>query len=367
MYYISREVEHKFVTDVFKHLGVKEEYASMAADVVVQSDATGVSTHGLARMTMYVRRLLQKAVNPNPNIRQVNDSENLMVLDGDNGPGNVVGPIALNKVIEATKKYGIAAIAIRNSNHYGVGNYYGWKFAEANLIGITMTNSTPNVAPTGGRVPMLGTNPITIAIPAGKRYPVVLDMATSVVAFGKIQKAADAGKKIPLGWAVDKDGRPTEEPHEALKGSLLPIGGYKGYGLAMIIDILSAVVSQAAYGLDIGDKFDPDCTDPERIGHFMLAMDVSKFLDLDTFKNSMDKYIETMKNTEKAVGVEEIYVPGEIEFLKAEEIKKTGIPVPEGIQAKMIKIAKDVGIASDIKTIDELFDRYKEQEIKSCG
>ena len=222
-----------------------------------------------------------------------------------------------------------------------------------------MSSSTPNVAPTGGRVPMLGTNPITIAIPAGKRYPIVLDMATSVVAFGKIQKAADEGKKIPLGWAVDKEGKPTEDPNEALKGSLLPIGGYKGYGLAMVIDILSAIISQSAYGLNIGDKFDPNCTDPERIGHFMLAIDVSKFLDLDTFKKSMDEYIDTMKNTEKAVGVEEIYVPGEIEFLRAEKIKETGIPVPEEIQAKMIKIAKDVGIGSDIKTIEELFNRYR--------
>ncbi|MBZ2174128.1 Ldh family oxidoreductase [Schnuerera sp. xch1] len=359
MYYTNKKVEHKFVTDVFKHLGVREEDAKLAADVVVQSDVTGVNTHGLARMPMYVRRLQQKAVNPTPNIRQTNESENLIALDGDNGPGNVVGPTAINMCIEAAKKHGFAAVSIKNSNHYGVGNYYGWKFAEANLIGMTMTNSTPNVAPTGGSVSMIGTNPVTIAIPAGKHYPLVLDMATSVVAFGKIRKAAEEGKKIPLGWAVDKDGKPTEDPNEALNGSLLPIGGYKGYGLAMVIDILSAVLSQSAYGLDIGNKFDPDCTKPEKIGHFMLAIDISKFLDLNTFKKSMDEYIETMKNTEKAVGVEEIYIPGEIEFLRAEKIKETGIPVAEGIQAKMIKIAKDVGIGSDIKTIDELFDRYR--------
>lgn len=359
MYYTNKEVEYKFVTDVYKHLGVREEDAKLAADVVVRSDATGVNTHGLARMPMYVRRLQQKAVNPTPNIRQTNDSENLIALDGDNGPGNVVGPTAINMCIEAAKKHGMGAVAIKNSNHYGVGNYYANKFAEANLIGITMTNSTPNVAPTGGRIPMLGTNPLTIGVPGGKRYPIMLDMATSVVAFGKIQKAADAGEKIPLGWAVDKEGKPTEDPSEALNGSLLPIGGYKGYGLAMIIDILSAVVAQAAYGLDIGDKFDPNCTDQERIGHFMLAIDVSKFYDLDEFKKNVDEYIDTMKNTEKAVGVDEIYVPGEIEFLRAEKIAKTGIPVAEGIQEKMLKIANEVGIGSDIETIEELFDRYK--------
>ncbi|HNR03229.1 MAG TPA: Ldh family oxidoreductase [Bacillota bacterium] len=359
MYYTTKEIEHKFVTDVFMHLGVKEEHAKMAADVVVQSDITGVTTHGLARMPMYVRRLLQKTVNPTPNIRQTNDSENLIALDGDNGPGNVVGPTAINMCIEAAKKHGIAAVSIKYSNHYGVGNYYAWRFAEANLIGITMTNSTPSMAPTGGKTPMLGTNPITIAVPAGKRYPICLDMATSVVAKGKLLKAVEANSKIPFEWAVDKEGRPTDDPNEALEGSLLAIGGYKGYGLAMIIEILSAVISQSAYGLDIGDKFDADCTDQEKIGHFMLAIDVSKFLDLDTFKKSMDQYIETMKNTEKAAGVEEIYVPGELEFLRAEKIKETGIPVPEGIQAKMLKIAKDVGIGSDIKTIDDLFDRYK--------
>lgn len=197
MYYTNKKVEHKFVTDVFKHLGVREEDAKLTADVVVQSDVTGVNTHGLARMPMYVRRLQQKAVNPTPNIRQTNESENLIALDGDNGPGNVVGPTAINMCIEAAKKHGFAAVSIKNSNHYGVGNYYGWKFAEANLIGMTMTNSTPNVAPTGGSVSMIGTNPVTIAIPAGKHYPLVLDMATSVVAFGKIRKAAEEGKKIP--------------------------------------------------------------------------------------------------------------------------------------------------------------------------
>lgn len=360
MYYIDKDTEFKFVTDVFKALGVKEEEAKLAAEVVVQSDASGVTTHGLARMPMYVRRLLNGAVNPTPNIRQTNESENLIALDGDNGPGNVVGPTAINMCIKAAKKHGMAAVAIKNSNHYGVGNYYAWKFAEANLIGINMTNSTPNVAPTGGKVPMLGTNPITVGIPAGKHYPIALDMATSVVAFGKIQKAADAGEKIPLGWAVDKDGKPTEDPSKALDGgSLLPIGGYKGYGLAMIIDILSALVSQAAYGLDIGDKFDLENATPEKVGHFMLAIDVSKFYDIDEFKKNVDEYIDTMKGTEKAVGVDEIYVPGEIEFLRAKKIEETGIPVIPGIQTKMIQIANDVGLGDNIKTIDELFDRYR--------
>lgn len=358
MLYINENIERKFVVDVFTRLGVHEEHAHMAADVVIQSDATGVNTHGLARMPMYVRRILQEAVNPTPNIRQVNDSENLIVLDGDNGPGNVVGPTALNMVMKAAKKFGIAAIAVRNSNHYGVGNYYAKRFADEGLIGINMTNSTPNVAPTGGKVPMIGTNPITIGIPANKQYPISLDMATSVVAFGKIQKAADAGDKIPLGWAVDKDGKPTEDPKAALEGSLLPIGGYKGYGLALIIDMLSSLLSQAAYGLDIGDKFNSDCMDPERIGHFMFAMDVSKFYGLDEFKKNVDAYIETMKNTEKAVGVDEIFMPGEIEFRRAKEIKATGIPVPEPVQDKLVKIAKDVGIGHNIETAKELFDLY---------
>ena len=358
MLYINETTETNFVIDVFRKLGVSEEHAKLAAEVVLQSDATGVSTHGLARMPMYVRRILKnKAVNPTPNIRQVNDSENLIVLDGDNGPGNVVGAVASNILIDAAKKYGMAAVAIRNSNHYGVGNYYSTKFSKAGLIGINMTSSTPNVAPTGGSVPMLGTNPLTVGIPTNKHYPISLDMATSVVAFGKIQKAADAGEKIPLGWAVDKDGKPTEDPNEALKGSLLPIGGYKGYGLALVIDIFSALLSQAAYGLDIGDKFNPEATEPEKMGHFMMAMDVSKFYDLDEFKNNVDEYIDTMKNTPKAVGSEEIFMPGEIEYRRAEKIKETGIPVDEILQKKMLEIAKDVGIG-EFNSAKELFDTY---------
>lgn len=359
MYYINEEIEFKFVVDVFKALGIIEEDAEKAAEVVVQSDASGVATHGLARMPMYVRRLRNGAVNPTPNIRQVNESDNLILLDGDNGPGNVIGPTAINMCIEATKKYGMAAVAVRNSNHYGVGNYYAWKFAKANLIGFTTTNSTPNVAPTGGRVPMIGTNPLTVGVPAGKHYPVALDMATSVVAFGRIQKAADEGEKIPLGWAVDKEGKPTEDPHKALEGSLLPIAGYKGYGLAMLVDILAALIPQAAYGLDIGEKFDPENSDPEKIGHFMMAIDVSKFYNIEEFKENVDEYIDTMKGTEKAVGVDEIYVPGEIEFLKSEKIKETGIPVSPEIQTKMIEIANQVGLGTNIKTIEDVFNRYK--------
>lgn len=358
MYYINKEQESKFVSDVFEKIGMSSENAKMAAEVVVQSDISGVTTHGLARMPMYVRRIKNGAVNPNPNMKQVNKSENLILFDGDNGPGNVVGPTALEKCIKAAQKHGIAAITIRNSNHYGVGNYYAWKFAEADLIGITMTNSTPNVAPTGGKIPMIGTNPITIGIPAGKHYPIALDMATSVVAFGKIQKALDTGKKIPFGWAVDKHGNPTENPEDALKGSLLPIGGYKGYGLAMIIDIFSAVLSQASYGQEIGDKFDPKNSEPEKIGHFMLAIDVSKFYSIEEFKNSVDLYIDTMKGTEKAEGVEEIFIPGELEFIKSKEVEKTGIPISPDIQSKMIEIANDVGIGANIKTIEELFEKY---------
>ena len=178
----------------------------------------------------------------------------------------------------------MACITLNNSNHYGVGNYYAWKFAEADLIGITMTNTSPCIAPFGGIEKLLGTNPLTIAIPANKHYPIVLDMATSVVAYGQIERKAIENQKIPLGWAIDKEGNPTEDPLEALRGSLLHFGGYKGYGIALVIDILSSLLAQAEYGKNLGNVNDLENPVPEKIGHFMMAMDISKFQPIDQFK-----------------------------------------------------------------------------------
>lgn len=349
----------KFVTDVFNKVGLSEDDSNQAAEVVVHSDYSGVESHGLARLQVYLMRLQLGVVNKKPQIKQKNVSGNLMSLDGDNGLGIVVAPRAADMCIEKAKENGIAAVAIKNSNHYGVGNYYGWKFAQSDLIGINMTSTTPFMAPFGGIERLLGTNPITIGIPAGKRHPIVLDMATSMVSFGQIQKALGDGKKIPLNWAIDKEGKETDSAFKALSGALSPIGGHKGYGLAVIVDMLAAILSQAAYGRHIGRLDDFANPTEEKIGHFMLAMDVSKFQPLEDFKTSVDDYIDMMKNSEKASGVKEIFMPGEIEFLKAKEREEKGIPIKSEMQSSLLRLATQHKLGSADDTMESLFDRYK--------
>lgn len=356
---VKKETVHNFVQAVFEKMDLNEEDASQAAEVVVQSDYSGVQSHGLARLEMYVRRLKQNMVNRNPNIKQTNSSENLILLDGDNGSGLVVGPKAIDMCIEQAKKHGISAVAINNSNHFGVGNYYGWKFAEADLIGICMTNTTTCVAPFGGKDVLLGSNPITIGVPAGEHYPVVLDMATCVVAYGQIQEAKNKGEKIPLGWALDKDGNPTEDPTAALLGSILPIATHKGYGLGFMVDVFSAILSKAAFGNEIGSLAEMDNPKEERIGHFMLAIDISKFQPIEDFKKRIDEYIDMIKNSAKLDGVNEIFAPGEIEFLKSKEREEKGIPIPEEMKAPLLNLARELDLASSSDTIESLFERFE--------
>ena len=283
MFYVDKDTLYRFVQDVFVKVGLSIEDASLASEVLVQADYSGVESHGIARLAQFVTRIQKGAINKNPTITQINDSKNLISLDGDNGSGIVIGPKILKLCIERVREFGVACITLNNSNHYGVGNYYAWKFAEADLIGITMTNTSPCIAPFGGIEKLLGTNPLTIAIPANKHYPIVLDMATSVVAYGQIERKAIENQKIPLGWAIDKEGNPTEDPLEALRGSLLHFGGYKGYGIALVIDILSSLLAQAEYGKNLGNVNDLE-NQYQKIGHFMMAMDISKFQPIDQFK-----------------------------------------------------------------------------------
>lgn len=357
MLYVKKQALHRFIQDVFIKIGLGTEDASLAADVLVQADYSGVGSHGIARLTQFVTRIRKGAINKNPQITKINDSDNLISLDGDNGPGIVIGPKVLQLCIERAKEFGIACVTVNNSNHYGVGNYYAWKFAESDLIGVTVTNTSPCIAPFGGIEKLFGTNPLTIAIPANKHYPIVLDMATSKVAYGQIERRAIEKQKIPLDWAIDREGNPTDDPLEALKGSLLHFGGYKGYGIAMVIDIFSSVLAQANYGKELGNVNDLKNPKPEKIGHFMMAIDISKFQPIDGFKKAVDEYIDSIKRSERAPGVEEIFVPGEIEFLKAEENAIKGIGITKNMEQILLELAIELGLVKEDYNIDFLFEK----------
>lgn len=359
MYYINKDMEHRFITDVFVHMGLGKEDASLGADVLTQSDLSGVFSHGLSRLPTYIKRITSENINLKADLKIRNITESLIAIDGDNGLGVVVGPKAQEICIERAKEHGISAVVVNNSYHYGVGNYYGWKYAEAGLIGISITNTTHHVAPFGGVEPLMGTNPITIAIPSGKNYPIVLDMATCVAAFSKIFVASKANEKIPFGWGIDKEGKPTDDPVKALEGALLPISEHKGYGLAVIIEVLTSVLGMAAYGHNPKEEYKVDNSSFKKIGHFKIAIDVSKFIDLDYFKKSVDTYIDTIKNSKKSDGFEEIYMPGEIEFLNAEKIEKTGIPIPSELQELLLNMSNEIGFSNNSKNVKELFEKYR--------
>jgi len=346
-----------FTKNVFMKVGVPEEDALTAAEVLVAADMRGVSSHGVARLDIYVKRILAGVVNTKPRITVVKDSGPLALVDGDNGLGFVVGTKAMSLAIEKAKKYGIGAVGARKSNHFGIAGYYAMMALKHDMIGFATTHASPLVAPTGGKAPFFGTNPIAVAIPAGTQPPVVLDMAVTVVARGKIEEAIRRGQKIPLGWALDKDGRPTEDPHEALKGTLLPIGGYKGYGLALVVDVICGLLTGASYGKNVGSLFG-DLTRPQNLGHFFAAIDVNAFQPADEFKRKMDEYILEIKNSPKAEGVEEILLPGEPEWRKTREALEKGIELHPKVLEALRDVAVQVGLVEKDTPPERLFELF---------
>lgn len=336
-----------FIVDLFKKMGLSEENAKNSAEVLIQADLTGVTTHGVSKLAFYSMRYHKKAYNLNPKINQVNNDEKLMLLDGDNGSGLVVGPKVLDECIKKTKENGISIVVTKNSGHFGAGNYYAWKFVQNNLIGIIMTNTAPLVSPLGGKKRELGTNPIAIGIPSEECYPIVLDMATSKAAYGKIQIANINGQKIPKDWAYDEEGVETTDPKRALKGSLQSMSGHKGYGLAIIVDAFTSLLANSYFGDGIGSLADLDSGKSENISHCMIGIDPSRFYDVDVFKSYVDEYIKYIKNSPKAVNSEEILMPGEIEYKKFNENKEHGIPFTEEQSRLILDIAKSWGYKTE--------------------
>ncbi len=335
-----------FCTAVFEKLGVPHEDALVAADAIVGSNLRGVDTHGVIRLLVYSAKLKGGFVNPKPNLRPLRETRGTALIDGGNGFGQVVGYRAMEIAIRKAKEVGVSCVSVRNSNHFGTCAYYSMMAPPQDMIGLAFTNASAQIAPTGGAEKMLANNPWSIAVPAGKRFPVVLDMANSVVARGKIRQAAKEGKSIPPEWAVDKNGVATTDPKAALEGFLLPVGGYKGYGITLMVDLLTGVLANSAYGprvngLDIVEAIGG-------VGHTFMAIDVAAFDDVAEFKARMDAYIGEIKGSKKAAGVQVIYLPGEIEFLKVQERRQKGIPLHINIVNDLRKIAEENGVPLEL-------------------
>jgi len=338
----------RVTTAVLEAAGLTREHAATVAEGLVQAELRGQGSHGVSRLLdIYVRRLRLRAVNPRPQVRVVRRVGSTAVVDGDNGPGQIVGQYAMRLAIELAEEHGSGWVVVRHSTHYGAAAFYLRAAIARSMIGATTTNAPPNMPPWGGRKAYLGTNPLAIAIPTGRHGPIVLDMATSVVAKGKVQLMAREGRTtIPPGWALDVEGNPTQEVQAVLNGGMmLPVGGPKGYGLALVVEVLSALLAGADFGPHLGNMY-RDFDRPQNIGHFFGALDVAAFLPIADWTARIDQMIDEIKAVPCAPGYDEILMPGEIEHRCAERYQAEGIPMAPDVYDEIARIATAFGVAS---------------------
>jgi len=337
---ITKADLNHFCVEVLKRLHLPADEARIVADCLVEADLRGVHSHGMIRFPVYVRRLQAGVFNPRPQIRIVRETRTTAVLDGDNGMGQLVSLRAMALAIDKAKDGDCAWVAVFNSNHNGTEAYFAQMALEHDMIGFCFSVGGINhVAPWGGAQAMLGNNPFAIAIPAGEHLPVVLDMACSVAARGRVNVAAARGETIPEGWCTDAQGRPTTDPHEALKGFVLPIAGAKGYALTTVIGMLSTMLSGGAFGAEVTHLYN-DLTRPQNIGHLLGVLPVASFVEVAEFKRRVDKGIQEIKSVKKAPGVSEIFLPGEREHRTLAERLKSGIPLAVGTVEELKELSE---------------------------
>lgn len=313
------------VTRVFAKCGMNSIDAALLADSLVEADLGGVHSHGVLRVPEYVAKLTCKGVNPQGRPLVVRDEGACLVVDGNNSMGQIGAHFAMERAIERAQTLGVAVAAIRGSNHCGAMAYYASQALPYDMIGLATTNALPTMAPWGGAERLLGINPLGIAIPAGRELPIIYDAAFSGSSHGKIRIYKQKGWELPEGWALDREGRPTTDPAVAVDGLLAPIGGFKGAGLAMVMGILSTMLSGASYGTELGDMEHGPIAG--RDGHIVAALRVSAFEDVVRFKARVDAAIQQIHTCRLAPGAERIYAPGEKEQLMRITYRREGIPL----------------------------------------
>jgi LDH2 family malate/lactate/ureidoglycolate dehydrogenase len=345
----------EFCVRVFVHFGVSKKEAAQAAEVLAAADLRGIDSHGVARLHSYYDLLRERLINPRPKVKVVRSTLSTATVDGDNGLGLVVGPQANQIAMDMAEKAGSGWVSVRNTNHYGIAGYYVLKALERDLIGWAMTNSTKMVAPLWGVERMLGTNPIAIAFPGKDEPPIVIDMATCAAAYGKVEMARRRGEMIPEGWAIDKNGRFTKNPEDIIAGGALsPLGsdrergGHKGYCLAVMVDVLSGVLSGANWG-PFAPAFALRQETPKRsvgkgVGHFFGAMQISGFLDVDEFKRQIDDYVRTFRATKPAPGTKGPLIPGDPEREAEKVRRKNGVPLILPVIEELRDVSAKTGI-----------------------
>lgn len=356
--YVSWELMNSFLIEAFKGYGVPEEDAKICADVLLESDRRGIESHGCNRFKpIYIDRIKKGTLLPETNIEILKETPTTVVMDAHDGMGMVASHKMMEMLIEKAKTYGMAGGAIKNSTHYGIAGYWATMASKEGLVGITGTNARPSIAPTFGVENMMGTNPLTFAIPTDEDFPFVLDCATSIVQRGKIEYYAREGKPTPAGMVISENGEAMTDSDEILKAlvdgtaALAPLGGigdemcgFKGYGYAAVVEILSAALTGGKFMKALTGVAEDGSPQMYHLGHFFFVVNPDNFMGVETFRKTAGEICRALRASKKAPGEDRIYTAGEKEYLAWQERKEKGVPVGEAVQKELIAVRDELGL-----------------------
>jgi ureidoglycolate dehydrogenase (NAD+) len=333
----------EFCAQALERAGARSGDAAVTADGLVAADLRGVHSHGVVRIGIYTDRLRAGSINPQAELEIVRESGAVVVADAQAGLGIAMAVRAMDLAIVRAQAHGISTVGVRNGNHCGMLAYFAMRALPAGAVGIALSNADALVAPWGARAKFLGTNPLAVAVPAREELPVVLDMATSVVTYGRIKSASASGERIPPDWALDSEGRPTTDPSRALLGTMLPFGGPKGSGISILIDLLAGLLPGGRSGPEIVPLYE-SLDRPQGVGHLFIALHVEAFEPLEEFGARVDETVRRIRGLPPAAGASRPFLPGELEHLRAEEHRARGIPLPTDAVAEMARAASALGL-----------------------
>ncbi|MGP8051425.1 MAG: Ldh family oxidoreductase [Desulfobaccales bacterium] len=343
----------ELLVKIFAATGVPAAEALILSESLVEADLQGTSTHGVSRVGIYSRRLRQGLIDPRADLTIEKKWPAVLTVNANNGLGQVQAYKTLQLLIPMARESGCASATIHNSNHCGALSYFTNKAAENDMILWAMTNVESSMPPTGGRSAFFGTNPLAISFPTGKGYPIKIDLSTSVVARGNIITAQRKGEAIPLGWALDAQGNPTSDADKAMAGTVLTMAGHKGYALALMIEVLSGVLSGSDIGPAVGSLY-RDFSRTQNIGHFFSLFNIAAFMDIDLFKERLDGMVDRIKGGEKLPGVEEILVPGERSLKTSRANRRLGIPIGAETISEIKALCREFGIPVSLEDLQKI-------------